>query len=252
MSPLLEGKVAVITGAVRGIGRAIARAFAGEGAAVVAADVDCGGLESLVDELKPFGAGTVAVVADVTVAAKVRQVFDAASARFGRVDILVNNAGGGKPTKFMDITEAEWDAMLAFNLTSVFLCCQAALRVMLPRGAGKIINIASVAGRSLSPTAGPHYAAAKAGVIGLTRNLAREVGPHGIQVNAICPGIIGTERLLRRLEETGRLASAPQAIPLRRLGAPEDVAGGALFLASHLSDYMTGAMLDVNGGSLMM
>ncbi len=110
----------------------------------------------------------------------------------------------------------------------------------------------SVAGRSLSPTAGPHYAAARAGVIGLTRNLAREVGPHGIHVNAICPGIIGTARLVRRLEETGRLATAAQAIPLRRLGTPEDLAGGAVFLASRLSDDMTGAMLDLNGGLLMV
>ncbi len=220
MSKLLEGKVAVITGAARGIGRAVALAYAGEGAAVVAADVDDGGLEVLVADLKPSGTGAVAVVADVTVAAKVQQVFDAAAARFGRVDILVNNAGGGKTTRFMEISEGEWDAMLAFNLKSVFLCCQAALRMMLPRKSGKIINIASVAGRSLSPTAGPHYATAKAGVIGLTRNLAREMGPHGIQVNAICPGIIGTERLLRRLEETGRLATAAESIPLRRLGTP--------------------------------
>ena len=252
MGTLLEGKVAVITGAARGIGRAIALAYAGEGAAVVAADLDADGLGGLAGELKPLGTGVVAVAADVPAPAKVQQVFDAGAARFGRVDILVNNAGGGKPTKFMDITEAEWDAMLAFNLKSVFLCCQAALRQMLPQKSGKIINIASVAGRSLSPTAGPHYAAAKAGVIGLTRNLAREVGPHGIQVNAICPGIIGTERLVRRLEEAGRIASEPQTIPLRRLGTPDDVAGAAVFLASHLSDYMTGAMLDVNGGSLMV
>ena len=252
MSRLLDGRVAVITGAAKGIGRAIALAYAGEGAAVVAADVDCDGLEALMGELKPSGAGAAAVVADVTVGIKVQQVFDGAAARFGRVDVLVNNAGGGKPRKFLEIAESEWDAMLALNLKSVFLCCQAALRMMLPRQSGKIITIASVAGRSLSPTAGPHYAAAKAGVIGLTRNLAREVGPHGIQVNGICPGIIGTERLLRRLEETGRLTMEAEKIPLRRLGTPGDVAGGAVFLASHLSDYITGAMLDVNGGSLMI
>ena len=252
MGRFLEGKVAVVTGAARGIGRAIALAYAREGAAVVAADVDGGGLEALGGELSPMGARALPVMADVTAAGQVQRMFDAAAGSFGRVDVLVNNAGGGKPPRFMEITESDWDAMLAFNLKSVFMCCQAALRVMLPRKAGKIINIASVAGRSLTLTAGPHYAAAKAGVIGLTRNLAREMGPHGIHVNAICPGIVGTERLLRRLKETGRLATEAEAIPLRRLGTPEDIAGGAVFLASHLSDYMTGAMLDMNGGLLMV
>ena len=252
MGTLLEGKVAVITGAARGIGRAIALAYAREGARVVAADVDGAGLRDLEGALRQAGGDVLAAVADVTEAAGVQQIFDGAASAFGGVDILVNNAGGGLPTRFMEITEAEWDRMLAFNLKSVFLCCQAALRLMLPRGAGKIINMASVAGRSLSLTAGPHYAAAKAGVIGLTRNLAREMGPHGIRVNAICPGIIGTERLVRRLEATGRLATEGQGIPLRRLGTPEDVAGVAVFLASSHSDYMTGAMLDVNGGTLMI
>ncbi len=252
MARLLEGKVAVVTGAAKGIGRAIALAYAREGAAVVGADVDGAGLEAVVADCAASGGKAVAVVADATAAAGVQHIFALAVSSFGEVDISVQNVGGGKPAKFMDISEAEWDAMLTFNLKGTFLCCQAALRRMLLRRSGKIINMASVAGRSLSATAGPHYAAAKAGVIGLTRNLAREAGPHGIQVNAICPGIIGTDRLLRRLEETGQIASEPQAIPLRRLGTPDDVAGAAVFLASRLSDYMTGAMVDVNGGSLML
>ena len=252
MGTLLEGKVAVVTGAARGIGRAIALAYAGEGAAVVGADVDGGGLEALLGELKPSGTGAVAVVADVTVAAQVQRIFDAAATAFGRVDVLVNNAGAYPFARFLDITEAEWDRVLALNLTSVFLCSQAALRLMLPRGSGKIVNIASVAGRSLTLAAGPHYATAKAAVIGLTRNLAREVGPHGIQVNAVCPGIIGTPPVLERLEAMGRLESEHEKVPLRRLGTAEDVAHGAVFLASSLSDYMTGAMLDVNGGVLMV
>lgn len=251
MGSLLDGKVAVITGAARGIGRAIALAYAREGAAVVAADVDGPAVETLAGELGAAGAVGVPVAADVTVAGQVRDLF-AAAARFGHLDVLVNNAGGGVAARFVEIAEADWDAMFARNVKSAFLCCQAALRLMLPRGSGKIINIASVAGRSLSPTAGPHYAAAKAGLIGLTRNLAQEMGPHGIQVNAICPGIVGTERILRRLEGTGRMAAAVASIPLGRLGRPEDVAGGAVFLASHLSDYMTGAMLDMNGGLLMV
>lgn len=252
MAGLLEGKVAVVTGAARGIGRAIALAYAREGATVALADIDAAGLEALAGELRGGDGDGFPVVADVTDAPSVRDLVETVVARRGRLDVLVNNAGGGLPTRFMEITEAEWDRMPAFNLKSVFLCCQAALRLMLPRRSGKIINMASVAGRSLSPTAGPHYAAAKAGVIGLTRNLAREMGPHGIQVNAICPGIIATERIRRRLEETGRLATEAQGVPLRRLGTPEDVAGVAVFLASPLSDYLTGAMLDVNGGSLMV
>jgi 3-oxoacyl-[acyl-carrier protein] reductase len=174
------------------------------------------------------------------------------TSRFGTVDILVNNAGGGRQTPFMEVQEAEWDLMFDLNVRSVFHACQLALRVMLPKRSGKIINMASAAGRSRTQIAGPHYGAAKAAVIGFTRNLAREMGPQGIHVNAICPGIVATERLMGILERSGRVESEARAVPLGRLGTPDDIAGGAVFLASSMSDYMTGAMLDLNGGILMV
>jgi NAD(P)-dependent dehydrogenase (short-subunit alcohol dehydrogenase family) len=252
MNGLLEGKVAIVTGAACGIGRAIAIAFLDEGASVVTADIQGEAVVALASETDPARVRVHPIQADVTSKSSIEHLLDEAVSRFGTVDILVNNAGGGKSTPFMEITEAEWDAMFELNVKSVFLCCQAVLRIMLPRRSGKIINMASAAGRSRTQVAGPHYGASKAGVIGLTRNLAREVGPHGINVNAICPGIVGTERLMQVLVRSGRVESEAASVPLRRLGAPLDIAGGALFLASHLSDYMTGAMLDMNGGILMV
>ena len=248
---LLDGKVTLVTGAGHGIGRAIAEAYLREGASVVAADVDEPSVAALVDNLDPGGARMVSAAVDVTSSASIRSLFDVAASRFDRLDVLVTNAGGGKQTAAMDVSEEEWDAMFAFNAKSAFLCCQAALKVMIPQRSGKIINMASAAGRALPRVGGVHYAASKAAVIGLTRVLAREVGPHGINVNAICPGIVGTERLVGILERSGRLASEAEVIPLRRLGTPEDIAGGAVFLASSMSDYITGAMLDVNGGVVM-
>jgi NAD(P)-dependent dehydrogenase (short-subunit alcohol dehydrogenase family) len=193
---------------------------------VAVADLDGDAASRFAMQIDSSGSRVMAVEVDVASASSVRNLFELVLARFSAIDIVVNNAGGGNSTPFMDISEDGWDRMFDLNAKSVFLCCQQALQSMLPRKSGKIINIASSAGRSVTQVAGPHYGASKAAVIGLTRNLAREVGPHGINVNAICPGIVATERLMKILEQSGRVESSAQAVPLRRLGTPQDIAGG--------------------------
>lgn len=247
-----HGQVVVVTGAGRGIGAAIARAFATEGARLALLDIDAAGLDALVSDLTAKGADAVGLRCDVTVGAEVRQAFDAVAARFGRIDVLVNNAGGFSRIRATeDIPDEEWDAIVRFNLTSVFLCTKAVLPPMKRQRAGRIVNLASVVGRSAAVSVSTHYAAAKAGVLGFTRNLAREVGPDGITVNAIAPGTVATERFkgLRSAEETRRIA---ESVPLRRVAEPDEIAQCVLFLASDAAGYMTGAALDVNGGMVML
>jgi NAD(P)-dependent dehydrogenase (short-subunit alcohol dehydrogenase family) len=247
-----HGHVVVVTGAARGIGAAIARAFAADGARLALLDVDADGLDALVGDLAAKGGDVAGLRCDVTVGAEVRGAFDRITARFGRIDVLVNNAGGFSRIRATeDIPDEEWDAILRFNLTSVFLCTKAVLPIMKRQRAGRIVNLASVVGRSAAVSVTTHYAAAKAGVLGFTRNLAREVGPDGITVNAVAPGTVGTERFwaLRSPEETRRIA---ESVPLRRVAEPEEIAHCVLFLASDGAGYMTGAALDVNGGMVML
>ncbi len=247
----LEGKVVIVTGAAKGIGAAIAEACAREGARVAALDLDGPGAEAVVKTLRGGGADALALRADVTRAAEVATAFDAVLARWGRVDVLVNNAGGFAVIRATeDIPEAEWDAIVASNLTSVFLCVKAVLPVMKRQRYGRIVNLASVVGRGGAVRVTSHYAAAKAGVIGLTRHLALEVGADGITVNAVAPGTTATQRVLkaRTPEETRRVA---EAIPVRRLGEPGEIADAVVFLASDAAAFINGATLDVNGGQVM-
>ncbi len=248
----LDGKVVIVTGAAKGIGAAIADACAREGARVAVLDLDGGGVEALAEKLRGSGAEAMAFRADVTRSAEIARALDAVMARWSRVDALVNNAGGFAVIRATEeITEDEWQAILASNLTSVFLCSKAVLPIMKRQRYGRIVNLASVVGRAGAVRVTSHYAAAKAGVIGFTRHLALEVGGDGITVNAVAPGTTATERVLnaRTPEETRRVA---EAIPVRRLGQPEEIAEAVVFLASDAAAFINGATLDVNGGQVMV
>ena len=246
----LAGRVARVTGASRGIGAAIAGAFGREGAMVAvnyhrsearAAEV--------VATIQAAGSQAIAVRADVSDGAAVRAMVERTVAAFGPVDVLVNNAGILNALPLDQMSEDVWDEMMATNLRSVFLCARAVLPAMLARGRGKIINVTSQVGQKGMPNH-VHYAAAKAGVIGFTRALAREVGPRGVHVNAIAPGPIETELIGPITEEFRREKTVIFA--LRRLGLPDEVAPTAVFLASDDSNFYAGQTLCPNGGDIMV
>jgi len=246
-----EGRVVVVTGAAKGIGSVTAEAFAGERARVAALDIDGAGVDRIAAAVAARGGEIVGLKTDVTSASAIQSALDAVLARWGRVDVLVNNAGGFAAMRALEDTpESEWDAILRSNLTSAFLVCKAVVPVMKRRRAGRIVNLASVVARGGAVRVPAHYAAAKAGVVALTRMLALEVAEHGITVNAVAPGTTATDRVLaaRTPEETTRVAAA---IPLRRLGQPDEIAQAILFLASDAAAFITGAVLDVNGGQEM-
>jgi 3-oxoacyl-[acyl-carrier protein] reductase len=241
----------MVTGAAKGIGAVTAEAFAREGARVAALDVDGAGLDATVATLTAAGAAVVGLKTDVTSASDIRSAVEQVLGRWDRIDVLVNNAGGFAAMRALENTsEAEWDAILRSNLTSAFLASRAVLPAMKRQRAGRIVNLASVVARGGAVRVPAHYAAAKAGVIALTRMLALEVAAVGITVNAVAPGTTATDRVLaaRTPEETARVAAA---IPLGRLGQPAEVADAILFLASDAARFVTGAVLDVNGGQEM-
>jgi 3-oxoacyl-[acyl-carrier protein] reductase len=245
------GRVVIVTGAARGIGLRIARAFAREGARVAGLDIDGAGLDALGRELEERRGEVLTLKADVTAAADVRQAVEAVVGRWGRLDVLVNNAGGFSVIRRTeDIPDEEWDAILRFNLTSAFLCTKAVLPIMRRQRAGAIVNLSSITGRAGAVTVTSHYAAAKAAILGFTRHLAREVAAEGIRVNAVAPGTVATERFraLRGEEDARRLAAS---VPLGRVAEPEEIAEVVLFLASEAAGYITGATIDVNGGLVM-
>ncbi len=247
MTGRIERKVAVVTGAGSGIGRAIATRFAAEGAAVVANDIAVAGLASLASELRGRGARIETSAGDMSQAAIAHATADLAVARFGRLDIWVNNAGGGLPSAFEAIAERAYRAELARNLDTAWFGCQAALRVMKPQRSGAIVNLSS--GGALLASDGLHaYSAAKAAILSLTRNLALEYGPLGIRINAITPGPILTPVFAEYLKTLpGGGAKQGDHVPLGRLGKPEEIAAAVLFLASDDASYVSGATLAVDG-----
>jgi 3-oxoacyl-[acyl-carrier protein] reductase len=257
-SQRMPGLAAVVTGGARGIGRAIAAALAQEGADVAILDLDAGdsaAVRETRESISAMGRRCLYYQADVTSSAQVERAIDAAAEAFGKLNILVNNAGKGRdPVPIEDLQESDWDAVVALNLKSAYLCCHAAVRHLKKQQDAKIVNIASTAGRGISPDSIVSYASAKAGIIGFTRQLARELGRFGITVNAIAPGAILSGRAVERFEkgsaETKQRMLAP--IPLGRMGKPEEIASVVAFLASHDASFVTGAVIDVNGGKSMM
>ncbi len=249
----LAGHAAIVTGAGRGIGREIARRFAREGCAVVVNDLDASGVEAAAAEIRAFGGHSLAAAADVSCRGEVERLIGESIVHFGYIDILVNNAGVIGFSPFLEMAEEEWDRIYAVNVKGVFLCCQAIGRHMRERAEGTIINIASIAGKTAGLFA-PHYASSKAAVINLTQALARELAPHRVRVNAICPGFVETEMLTdfegtqaRRLglEEKAVKDSYLQLSGWHRMGTPSDIADLAVFLASGEAGYVTGQAINV-------
>jgi 3-oxoacyl-[acyl-carrier protein] reductase len=245
---MAKDKVAVITGASRGIGRSIALALAEAGAKIVAVDLDPVATEAIVAELKENGTEAIAVIGNVTVSEDTEKMIDAAVAAFGRVDILVNNAGITRDGLLMRMKDEDWDAVLSVNLKGAFLCSRAASKVMTKQRYGRIINIASVVGQ-MGNAGQANYCASKAGLIGLTKSNARELAKRNVTVNAVAPGFIATA-MTDALPEKVREELTAQ-IPLARLGSAEDIAHAVVFLALEKSAYITGHVIAVNGGMYM-
>ena len=247
----LAGRAAIVTGAGRGMGRAVAERLAAAGASVVVNDIQEVAATRTADALDPSGERAIGVAADVTVGADVDRLVESTLERFGRVDILVNNAGVLRPTAVIDIPEEEWDWVVAVNLKATFLCSQSVLHSMRASRWGRIINFSSTAGKNVSTVGGAHYTAAKAGILGFSRHLAMEEARFGITVNAVCPGLIDTEMVSETIDAEQARAYA-ESFPITRLGRPEEVAELVAFLASDRAAYITGASLDINGGDLMI
>lgn len=248
----LKDKVAVVTGAGRGIGCAIARTFSGAGARVVVADLDFSSAALVAGEIESNGGDALAVKVNIAESDSVGALFDATLGKYGKVDILVNNAGWDKIEPFMDSTEDTWDKVIAINLKGTIICCKAALAIMISQKCGKIINIASDAGR-VGSSGEAVYSAAKGGIIAFTKTLAREMARYKININCVAPGPTDTALFAEISAGNPKIAEALiKAIPFRRLGQPEDISNAVLFLASEEAAYITGQTLSVNGGLNML
>lgn len=248
---LLKNRVAIVTGASRGIGRASALAMSEQGAAVaVNANESVEAATSVTAEITQRGGRAIVAIADVSNREAVECMVAETRARLGAVDILVNNAGIDSAASFEEITSEEWDRVLDVNLKGVFNCCQAVITEMKERRYGKIVCISSVAGLRGSLFENVHYSASKAGMHGFVMTLARQVAPFGIHVNAIAPGPIETE-MFRQNASGERRQKVLAGVPLGVMGQPEDIARAVVFLASDWAKYVTGAVLRVNGGSVM-
>ena len=248
----LKGKVAIITGARRGMGRSHAITLAKAGAKVVVADISLEDCQKVVEEIKKSGGQALAVKCDVTKKTEIDEMVKKAIEQWGRVDILVNNAGICQFKPFLEITEEEWDRTIDINLKGYFLCAQAAAREMVKQKSGAIVNIASIAMGQVGvgfPTLS-HYCASKGGIVAMTETLALELAPFNIRVNAIAPGAIDTPMVEATKADPKMMEGTLSRIPLHRMGKSEEVSNLVLFLASDASSYMTGSTVVIDGGWL--
>lgn len=243
-----SGRVALVTGAAQGIGRAVAQELLARGAVVGMNDLRPEPLEAAV---RGLGGRAVALPGDVTDTQGVRAMVERLAGQAGRLDILVTAAGVLYPTRFLEIPESEWRRTMEVNVTAVFVAMQAAAEVMRRHRYGRIVNLSSTAGKSVSTLGGAHYTASKAAVLGLTRAAAKELASDGITVNAVCPGLIDTEMVQTNVTAE-RLEHYRTSFPIQRLGRPDEVAQLIGFLASEAAGYITGAAFDINGGDLMV
>ena len=253
----LKDKVALVTGAGQGIGEACCLALAEAGATVVVADINGGNAEKVAQAITSFQRCAIAVTADVGNVEDIQRMVDRTIAEFGRIDILVNNAGVTRRADIMDITEADWDRIHRVNAKGVFFCLQTAARTMIPNRSGRIINIASIAGKGYAGLSNAAYGASKGAVISLTKTAAQQLGKYNLNVNSVCPGVTRTAlsqaNLRDRAEQEGLTMHAmeqrrAEAIPLRRANDPEDIAAMVVFLASPGARNITGQSFNVDGG----
>jgi len=244
-----KDQVAIITGAARGIGRSITMALVEEGTKVVPVDVDREALQNLRAEVEKRGGQALPVACDISKSSDVERMVEDVLKAFGRIDLLVNNAGIIRRGTIETVTEEDWDRVIAINLKGTFNCCKAVVGPMKRQGSGKIVNVSSIAGKLGDINSAPGYGSSKAGADALMKALARQLAPSGIRVNAVAPHAIETEMSAQWSDERRREIIA--GIPLGRLGRPEDVADAVLFLASDAASFITGEILDVNGGALM-
>ena len=250
-----QGRTALITGSSKGIGRTTAFRLAEEGGAVAVNGRDAAAVDAVVAEIRRKGGRAIPAVADVGRVADVEQMVASVISEFGAVDILVNNAGGGTMARWLDdLDEAAWTKSLGSNLTSAFLVTKAVVPHMRARRRGRIVMVASVAGRNMSRLSGPEYSASKGGMLAFMRHIAVELGPYNVTVNAVAPGPTMVERVAKKWELRGaeEREKIVRNIPLGRPAQPEEIAAPILFLASDDASYITGACIDVNGGSFMM
>lgn len=248
----LKNKIALVTGARRGMGKAHALVLAAQGAKVVVTDIDLAECQKVVEEIKNNGGEAIALKMDVSNKAEVDQAFDEAVKQFGRLDVLVNNAGIYSPKPFMEMTEEEFDKTIDINLKGEFLCAQRAAKEMAKNNWGRIINIASVASGQVGVgiAGGAHYTASKGGIIGMTETLTIELAPLGITVNVIAPGAIDTPMVQAAQMPKEAMDGLLARVPLKRMGRSEEISAAVVFLASEEASYVTGATLHVDGGWL--
>lgn len=248
----LKNKVAIVTGARRGMGRTHALVLAGAGAKVVLADISKEDCQKIVEEIKKNGGEAIAVKCDVSKKEEVDEMVGATIDKWGKIDVLVNNAGICQFKPFLELTEEEWDRTININLKGYFLCAQACAKEMVKQKSGAIINVASIAMGQVGVgfPALSHYCASKGGIIGMTETLAQELAPYNIRVNAVSPGAIETPMLDSLKSDPKTMEGTVARIPLHRIGKPEEVSNLVLFLASDLSSYMTGSTVVIDGGWL--